>query len=556
MHAKYNYVDNIEKAEARALMCGTGMTSEEMRRPKIAVFNTLNGLNPGHMHQGALGDAVYKAVYEAGGMPVHMNGTNLCDGFAQGPYCLPSRDLLVNDIEVMCMAHQLDGAVLIGTCDKILPALLMAAGRMDIPCIILTGGYMDTSVIDGECIDFIDIGINRTRYLNGEITKERFEEIVTSAIPGCGSCGMMGTANSMAIMTEVMGMSLPGNSTTRARSDKMLDLASQCGKRIMEMVEQGITPRQIITNESVNNALLVCQAIGGSGNTIIHIPAAATEAELSIDCSEMYARASREIPLLVGIRPNGKYCMKDFMEAGGLGALLNQIKDKLDLSCIQANGKTLGENIEGCEVKRPEVIHSMDDPIDTEGGLVLVKGTLAPEGAYVKRSAVPDCLMKHTGPARCFDSVDDAIAAIRHNEIKAGDVVIVRYIGVSSGMPGSAYAVAAAIKGSPFALECATITDGRLSGAVQGASFQYCTPEAATAGPLAVVRDGDIIDYDIEACRLDLVLPQEEIDRRIAEYVNDRPRQKGWLGIYQRCVSSVMKGAVLVEPTVAEKKER
>ena len=553
MQAKYNYVDDIEKAEALALMCGTGMTEEQMRRPKIAVFNTLNALNPGHIHQGPLGDAVYQAVYEAGGMPVHMNGTNLCDGFAQGPFCLPSRDLLVNDIEVMCAAHRMDGAVLIGTCDKILPALLMAAGRMDIPCVILTGGYMETSVVDGECIDFIDIGINRTKYLSGEITKEMFDEIVQKAIPGCGSCGMMGTANSMAIMTEVIGMSMPGNSTTPARSEEILDIARACGRRVMEMVEQGITARQIITNESVNNALLVCQAIGGSGNTIIHIPAAATEAELSIDCSEMYAKASREIPLLLGIRPNGKHCMKDFREAGGLGALLNEIRDKLDLSCMQVNGKTLGENIEGCTVKRPDVIHSLKNPIDAEGGLVLVKGTLAPEGAYVKRSAVPACLMKHRGPARCFNSVEAGISALRNGEIKAGDVVIIRYIGVKSGMPGSAYGFAAALKGSSIALECATITDGRLSGAVQGASFQYCTPEAASVGPLSIVEDGDIIDYDIEACRLDLVLPQEEIGRRLEAFKLNYPKQKGWLGIYQRCVSSVMKGAVLVEPCVAEK---
>ncbi len=552
MIAKFNYVDDIEKAESLALMYGTGMSEEEMRRPKIAVFNTLNALNPGHIHQAPLGDEVFKAIYAAGGMPVHMNGTNLCDGFAPGPMCLPSRDLLVNDIEVMCMAHRMDGAVLIGTCDKILPALLMAAGRMDIPCIILTGGYMDTPVLDGECVDFIDISINRTKYLNGEISKAKFDEIVSTAVPGCGSCGMMGTANSMAIMTEVIGMSLPGNSTTPARSDRMFELARQCGKRIMELVEQGITARQIITNESINNALLVCQAVGGSGNTIIHIPAAATEAELSIDCSEMYAKASREIPLLVGIRPNGKYCMKDFMEAGGLGALLNQMRDKLDLSCMQVNGKTLAENIEGCEVKRSDVIHSMDDPIDTEGGLVLVKGTLAPEGAYIKRSAVPDCLMRHKGPARCFSTQADAIAALRNNEIKAGDVVIIRYIGVKAG-PDTAYFFASALKGSPIGMDCATITDGRLSGAVQGASFQYCTPEAASLGPLTIVEDGDMIEYDIEECRLDLLLPKEEIDRRIENFKLNYPKKKGWLGIYQRCVSSVMKGAVLVEPTVADK---
>ena len=264
---RYSYADNIEELDRKALMRGVGLTDEEMRRPKIAVFNTLNGFNPGHIHQGPLGDAVYEAIYENGGMPVHMNGTNICDGFAVGPLALPSRDLLVNDIELMCMGHQLDGAVLIGTCDKIVPAMLMAAGRMDIPCIILTGGYMKTSVMDGKEVDFIDIAPTKSKYLNGEITKEKLDELIDCACPGGGACGMMGTANSMALMTEVIGMSLPGNATTAATSPKMMELARNCGKRIMELVDQGITPRQIITNESIENALYVCQAIGGSGNT-------------------------------------------------------------------------------------------------------------------------------------------------------------------------------------------------------------------------------------------------------------------------------------------------
>lgn len=555
MKPKFNFADNIEQADRCALMRGTGMTYEEMRRPKIAVFNTLNGMNPGHIHQGELGDAVYKSIYENGGYPVHMNGTNLCDGFAVGPFALPSRDLLVNDIEVMCMAHQLDGAVLIGTCDKIVPAMLMAAGRMDIPCIILTGGYMKTSVLDGKDVDFIDIAPTRSKYFEGEISKEKFDELIDVACPGGGSCGMMGTANSMALMTEVIGMSLPGNATTAARSPKMLELAAQCGKRIMELVEEGITPRQIITNESITNALYVCQAIGGSANTIIHIPGAATEAELSLNCSEIYAKASRETPLLVGIRPNGEYCMKDFEEAGGLGALMNQMRDKLNLDCMQINGKTLGENIAGKEVLRPEVIHSWDNPIRHDGGLLLVKGTLAPEGAFIKRSAVPECLMKHTGPAHCFNSRDEAIQALRDGKIKAGEVCIVRYIGVKAG-PDTAYHFAGALAGSDIGMTCATVTDGRLSGAVYGAAFQYCTPEAAAMGPLTVVQDGDIIDYDIDEERIDLLVPQEEIERRLREFKMTRPKKKGWLGIYERCVSSVMKGAVLVEPACGREDEK
>lgn len=551
MRPKYNFADNIEEYDRKALMVGTGMTEEEMRRPKIAVFNTLNALNPGHIHQGLLGEAVFESIYENGGYPVHLNGTNICDGFAVGPHALPSRDLLVNDIEVMCLAQRLDGAVLIGTCDKIVPAMLMAAGRMDIPCIILTGGYMQTPVMDGEHVDFIDIAPARTRYLNGEIPKEKLDELVNCACPGGGSCGMMGTANSMSLMCECIGMSLPGNATTAARSPKMLELAHACGKRIMELVEQGITPRQIITNRSIENALHVCQAIGGSGNTIIHIPATATEAELTIDCSEIYAKASREVPLLIGIRPNGKYCMKDFEEAGGLGALMNQMRDKLHLDCMQINGKTLEENIRDKRVLRPEVIHTMDDPLSSDGGLVLVKGTLAPDGAFIKRSAVPECLMKHRGPARCFNSRDDAIQALREGKIQSGDVCIVRYIGFKAG-PDTAYHFAAALAGSPIGMNCATITDGRLSGAVYGAAFQYCTPEAAAMGPLTVVRDGDMIDYDIAESRLDILVPQEEIERRLKEFQMKLPRRKGWLGIYQRCVSSVMKGAVLVEPETAE----
>lgn len=546
MLPKYNFADNIEEYDRKALMFGTGMTEEEMRRPKIAVFNTINALNPGHIHQGPLGDAVFDAIYENGGFPVHLNGTNICDGFAVGPYALPSRDLLVNDIEVMCMAQQLDGAVLIGTCDKIVPAMLMAAGRMDIPCIILTGGYMKTSVMNGECVDFIDIAPTRTKYLNGEVTKETLDELVSCACPGGGSCGMMGTANSMSLMCECIGMSLPGNATTAARSPKMLDLAKECGKRIMELVEQGITPRQIITNESIENALYVCQAIGGSGNTIIHIPATATEAGLTIDCSAIYAKASREIPLLAGIRPNGEYCMKDFEEAGGLGALMAQMQDKLHLDCMQINGKTLKENIQDKHILRPEVIHMMDDPISADGGLVLVKGTLAPEGAFIKQSAVPECLMKHTGPARCFDSREEAIEALRRGEIHSGDVCVVRYIGFKAG-PDTAYHFAAALAGSPIGNNCATITDGRLSGAVYGAAFQYCTPEAAALGPLTVVQNGDIIDYDIAEGRLDILVPQEEIERRLKVLKLNLPKKKGWLGIYQQCVSSVMKGAVLTQ---------
>lgn len=550
---KMDYADpeNLDGAERTALMVGTGMTYEEMRRPKVAIFNTFSMLNPGHIHLNPVAEEAYKGVYEAGGMPFHLNGTNICDGFAVGPYALPSRDLLVNDIELMCEANYLDAAVLIGTCDKILPALLMAAGRINIPSIIITGGYMAAGNVEGigDKIDYIDIGISRSKYIDGKITKDKFDEVVNSACSGAGACAMMGTANTMAIITETIGMSLPGNSTTAARSPKLLKIARRAGQEVMRMWRDNIKPRDIITVEAVTNALKVCMAVGGSANTIIHVPAVATETELNMNCSEVYAKASQEIPLLIGIRPNDeqKYNMQDFHEAGGLSALLSVMKDCLYLEGMTVTGKTMRENIAESKVLRPDVIHSLDNPISHEGGLVLCKGTLATEGAYVKQSAVPRHLMKHRGPAHCFNSQQDAIDALREGKIKAGEVVIIRYIGVKAG-PNTAYFFTSALKGTDLGDKCATITDGRLSGAAQGASFQYCTPEAAALGPLTIVRDGDIIDYDIAERRLDLCLPQAEIDKRIAEFELNLPKKNGWLGIYQRCVSSVMRGAVLVEP--------
>ena len=528
----------------RSLLHGIGLTDRDLEKPRIGVINTWSDINPGHIHLLPVAKAACEGVREAGGMPFNFNGMNLCDCIGSGPYVLPSRDLLVNEIEMYAEANKLDGLVLIGTCDKVVPALLMAAGRLDLPTIIVTGGYMNTGKLNGQNVDFIDIGVHLTKLREGKITQAYMDQLIDAACPAPGACGMMGTANSMSLMVETIGMSLPGNATTSARSDRLLELAEQAGRQVVRLWENGITARKIITEASVTNAIKVCMAVGGSANTVIHIPAAATEAELELDCSEVYAQASQEIPLLVGIRPNGPHTMRDFDEAGGLHALLAELQDQLDLNCLCVNGKTLGENINRAENRAPQVIHHRDDPLDTEGGLILVKGNIAPEGAFIKKSAVPRELWRFRGKARVFFSVMEAIEALEHDEIQENTAVFVLMQGPKGG-PGSAYQFATRLKGSKLGNSCCTITDGRLSGAAAGACFGYLSPEAGLRGPVLAVRDGDIVEYDIEQRFLRVELPDEEIRRRVEAFDLKIDIPKGFMGIYKQTVGSILKGAVM-----------
>ena len=528
----------------RSLLHGIGLTDEDLAKPRVGVVNTWSDINPGHIHLLPVAEAVCKGVREAGGVPFNFNGMNLCDCIGSGSYVLPSRDLLVNEIEMYAEANKMDALVLIGTCDKVVPALLMAAGRLDLPTIIVTGGYMNTGKLNGENVDFIDIGINLTKLREGKITQEYMDQLIDAACPAPGACGMMGTANSMSFMVETIGMSLPGNTTTSARSGKLLEVAREAGRQVMELWRKGITARQIITDASVTNAIKVCMAIGGSSNTVIHIPAAANFFFNVMECSEIYAQASQEIPLLVGIRPNGPHTMRDFDEAGGLHALLAELRDQLDLSCLCVNGKTLGENIAQAENRNPEVIRHRDQPLDTEGGLVLVKGNIAPEGAFIKKSAVPGELWRFRGKARVFYTVMSAIEALENDEIEPHTAVFVLMQGPKGG-PGSAYQFATRLKGSALGATCCTITDGRLSGAAAGACFGYLSPEAGLRGPVVAVRDGDIVEYDIEKRYLRVELSDEEISRRIREFDLKVDMPKGFMGIYKQTVGSILKGAVM-----------
>ena len=528
----------------RSLLHGIGVTDADLAKPRVGVINTWSDINPGHIHLMPVAQAVCEGVREAGGMPFNFNGMNLCDSIGSGSYVLPSRDLLVNEIEMYAEANKMDALVLIGTCDKVVPALLMAAGRLDLPTVIVTGGYMNTGKLNGENVDFIDIGINLTKLHEGKITQEYMDQLIDAACPGPGACGMMGTANSMSLMVETIGMSLPGNATTSARSPELLQLAKQAGAQVIRLWEQGITARKIITDASVTNAIKVCMAIGGSSNTVIHIPAAATEAELGIDCSEIYAQASQDIPLLIGIRPNGPHTMRDFDEAGGLHALLAELKDHLDLSCLAVNGKTLGENIDQAENRNPQVIHHYDDPLDTEGGLILVKGNIAPDGAFIKKSAVPRELWHFKGTAKVFYSVSEAIQALENGQIQPNTAVFVLMQGPKGG-PGSAYQFATRLKGSSLGSSCCTITDGRLSGAAAGACFGYLSPEAGLRGPVLAVRDGDTVEYDIEQRYLRVELTDEQIAQRLEQSELKLDIPKGFMGIYKQTVGSILKGAVM-----------
>lgn len=540
---------NERYAAPLSLLRACGYSYEDLAKPRIAIVNTFSEMNPGHIHLKALGEKVRLGIREAGGMPFEFNCVSVCDSVCEGPYVLPSRDLLVNEIELLVEGNKMDAMVLLGTCDKVVPGLLMAAARLDLPAIVVTGGYMRTGSFRGEKCDFINIGQVLSGVLSGTMTQQDLDTVIENACPGPGACGMMGTANSMCIIAETLGMSYPGNSTTCAEDDALQEMAYRAGKDIMTLWANGITARKIITPESVTNAVKVCMAVGGSSNTIIHLPAIATEAELDMECSRIYTEASNEIPLLVGIRPNhGMHSMTEFDEAGGLTALLASLKSHLALDTLTVTGKTLGENLaadpEACKIRNPELIHTIDDPVSNDGGLVLCKGNLAPDGAIIKRSAAPVDMIAFRGPANVFDDCDEAIRAIYDGRIHEGEVVVIRYLGIKAG-PATAYPFVTALKGSKLKDKVALVTDGRTSGAAAGACFQYASPEAYQRGPICAVKNGDIIHYDIDRQLLEIELSDEELAKRMEEAeLNFRPK-KGYLGIYQKTVGPFLKGAVL-----------
>ncbi len=545
----------IQQAPHRSLFHALGMTEEEMKRPLIGIVNSYNEVVPGHMNLDKITEAVKLGVAMAGGVPREFPAIAVCDGIAMGhvgmKYSLVTRDLIADSTECMAMAHQFDALVMIPNCDKNVPGLLMAAARLNIPTIFVSGGPMMAGHLKGRKRSLSSMFEAVGEYTAGTMTAEEVREYEEKVCPTCGSCSGMYTANSMNCLTEALGMGLRGNGTIPAVYSERIRLAKMAGMQVMELLKKNIRPRDIMTEKAFMNALTVDMALGCSTNSMLHLPAIAHEAgvELNVDIAN---EVSARTPNLCHLAPAGPTYIEDLNEAGGVYAVMNELtkKNLLNLDCLTVTGKTVGENIAGCENKNPKVIRPVEDPYSETGGLAMLKGNLAPDSGVVKRSAVVPEMMVHEGPARVFDCEEDAIAAILGGKIVAGDVVVIRYEGPKGG-PGMREMLnpTSAIAGMGLGSSVALITDGRFSGASRGASIGHVSPEAAVGGPIALVEEGDIIKINIPECRLDLAVSDEELARRKAEWKPREPKIKtGYLARYASLVTSGNRGAVLINP--------
>lgn len=542
----------IEKAPHRSLFKAMGYTDEELERPLIGVANSKSEIIPGHIHLDKITEAVKAGIRMAGGTPIEFGAIGVCDGIAMGhtgmKYSLATRELIADSCEAMGKAHSFDGMVFIPNCDKIVPGMLMAAARINIPSIVISGGPMLSLNKDGKQLDLNSMFEAVGSYKAGTMTKEEVDEIENHACPGCGSCSGMFTANSMNCLTEVLGMGLTGNGTIPAVYAERIRLAKYAGMKIMELVENDIKPSDILTNEAFENALTVDMALGCSTNSVLHLPAIANEIGIEINLDIINEISSRT-PNLCKLAPAGKYHIQDLYNAGGVQAVMNELarKDLLHLDLITATGKTVRENIQNAKVKDHDVVKSIDAPHSATGGIAVLRGNIAPDGAVVKKSAVAEKMLVHTGPARVFDSEDDAIKAIYNGQINKGDVVIIRYEGPKGG-PGMREMLGptSAIAGMGLDSDVALITDGRFSGASRGASIGHVSPEAMEGGPIALVREGDIVDIDIPSGRINIKVSHEEMAKRKESWKAPQPKiTTGYLGRYARLVTSASTGAIL-----------
>ncbi|MBQ9240355.1 MAG: dihydroxy-acid dehydratase [Duodenibacillus sp.] len=535
-----------------SLLKALGLTDEELSRPLIGVVSSKNDIVPGHMNLDKIVEAVKQGVALGGGVPIVFPAIAVCDGIAMGhegmKYSLVSRELIADSTEAMSIAHPFDGLVLVAACDKNVPGLLMAAGRLNIPSIVISGGPMLGGHFKGHKTTVSTVFEAMGTFHAGKMSKDDLDAIINTSCPTCGSCAGMFTANSMNCMSEVLGMALPGNGTIPAVYSARLRLAKESGMKIMDLVRADLKPRDIMTREAFENALAMDMALGCSTNSMLHLPAIAHECGIDIDLA-MANDISAVTPNLCHLSPAGEDTMADLEDAGGIPAVMNELAKlgRLHLDCKSVTGKTIGENIAGREILNPAVIRSVENPFRKEGGIAVLKGNLAPEGSVVKRSAVAPEMFVHQGPARVFDCEDDAIAAIYGNQIHPGDVVVIRYEGPKGG-PGMREMLnpTSAIVGAGLGSTVALITDGRFSGASRGASIGHVSPEAADGGPIALVKEGDIISIDIPANQLNVLVSDEELARRKAEWKPRKPRiTTGYLVRYAKLVSSGCTGAVL-----------
>ena len=542
----------MQQAPHRSLFNALGMTEEEMRKPLVGIVSSYNEIVPGHMNLDKIVDAVKLGVAMAGGTPVVFPAIAVCDGIAMGhigmKYSLVTRDLIADSTECMALAHQFDALVMVPNCDKNVPGLLMAAARINVPTVFVSGGPMLAGHVKGHKTSLSSMFEAVGAYAAGNMSEEDVKEFENKACPTCGSCSGMYTANSMNCLTEVLGMGLKGNGTIPAVYSERIKLAKHAGMKVMEMYEKNIRPKDIMTKEAFMNALTMDMALGCSTNSMLHLPAIAHEAgvELNVDiANEISART----PNLCHLAPAGPTYIEDLNEAGGIYAVMKEISKKglLNLDCMTVTGRTVGENIKDCVNRNPEVIRPVENPYSQTGGIAILKGNLAPDSAVVKRSAVAPEMLKHEGPARVFDCEEDAIDAIKNGRIVAGDVVVIRYEGPKGG-PGMREMLnpTSAIAGMGLGSTVALITDGRFSGASRGASIGHASPEAAVGGPIALVEEGDIISIDIDNHELNVLVSDQEMEARKAKWQPRTPQvTTGYLARYASLVTSADRGAVL-----------
>ena len=550
-----NVKSGMQQAPHRSLFNALGFTEEEMKKPMVGIVSSYNEIVPGHMNLDKIVNAVKLGVAEAGGVPVVFPAIAVCDGIAMGhigmKYSLVTRDLIADSTECMALAHQFDALVMVPNCDKNVPGLLMAAARINVPTVFVSGGPMLAGHVHGKKRSLSSMFEAVGSYAAGTMTEEEVKEYEEKVCPTCGSCSGMYTANSMNCLTEALGMGLGGNGTIPAVYSERIKLAKHAGMAVMDMYNKNIRPRDIMTKEAILNALTVDMALGCSTNSMLHLPAIAHEVGFDFDIS--FANPiSEKTPNLCHLAPAGPTYMEDLNEAGGVYAVMKELADigLINTDCMTVTGKTVGENIKNAVNKNPEVIRPVDNPYSKTGGLAVLKGNLAPDGGVVKRSAVVDEMMVHEGPARVFDCEEDAIAASKGGKIVAGDVVVIRYEGPKGG-PGMREMLnpTSAIAGMGLGSSVALITDGRFSGASRGASIGHVSPEAAVGGPIALIEEGDIIAIDIPNMKLDVKVTEEELEARKAKWQPREPKvTSGYLARYASMVTSGNRGAVLEIP--------
>ena len=540
----------LKRSPQRAILKCLGLTDTDLDKPFIAVVNSYSEIVPGHIHLRHIAECVKQGIRAASGVPFEFNTIAICDGLAMGHvgmhYSLPSRELIADSVEVMVQANQFDGMVLVTNCDKITPGMLMAAARLNIPSIVVTGGPMLSGRLRGRIVDVTSIFEAIGEVKAGKLSQEELKMIEDRAFPSCGSCNGMYTANTMACITEAMGMMLPGCATALAVSSAKMRIAKESGEKIVELVEKNIRPRDIMTIEAFENAIVVDMALGGSTNTVLHLKAIAKEAGVDLPLS-LFDEYGRKILHLCDMRPSGPHDLQELDEAGGIPAVMKELRQFLHLNAITVTGKTVEENIKDAIIYNGEVIRPLDNPVHKEGGIAILTGNLAPKGAVVKITAVSPKMLRHRGPAKVYDSEEEAMKAILDGEVVDGDVIVIRYEGPKGG-PGMREMLSptAAIAGMGLSESVALITDGRFSGATRGPCIGHVSPEAAEGGPIAILEDGDIITIDIPERRLDVELSDEEMRSRFANW-KPKPPKIGWgyLQRYSCLVGSADEGATL-----------